>query len=113
MNKNIKDILAIGFIAFSLFLLPPVLDYYFVEKRVNTYLERVDEDFNECVENENGDARNIGWCKKIKRSSELAFNSAKRVSDADFKIPIMQTILFVLAVIILNLKRKVENLENK
>ena len=113
MNKNIKDILAIGFIAFTLFLLPPVINYYFVEKKTDTFFKRVDEDFDDCVENANEDARNIDWCKKIKRSSELSFNSAKRVSDNDFSISITQAILFVLAMIILNLKRKIENLENK
>ena len=113
MNKNVKDILALSFIAFIIFLLPTVLNDYFVVKKTDTFFERVDEDFNDCVKSANEDAKNIDWCKKIKGSSELAFNSAKRVSDTDFSISIAQAFLFALAVIVLTLKRKIENLENK
>ncbi len=113
MNKNVKDILALGFIALIIFLLPSVLDNYFIEKKTDTFFQRVDEDFDHCVKNANEDARNIDWCKKIKRSSELAFNSAKRVSDTDTSVSITQAFVFVLASIILTLKRKIQNLENK
>ena len=113
MNKNIKDIVAFGVLAFSIFLLPTVIDNYFIEKKTDTFFQRVDEDFDDCLKSANEEARNIDWCKKIKKSSELAFNSAKRVSDSNFNISIVQTILFVLAASTLTLKRKVENLENK
>ena len=113
MNKNSKDILILGFIAFSIILLPIMIDYYFIEKKTDTFFQRVDEDFNDCVKNSNEDARDIDWCKKIKRSSELAFNSAKRVSETDISISITQAFLFVLAMVTLILKRKIENLENK
>lgn len=113
VNKNIKDIIALGLIGFSLFLLPTVINNYFIEKKTETFFKRVDEDFDDCVKNANEDARNTDWCRKIKSSSELTFNSAKRVSDSNFNISIIQAILFVLAAVTLNLKRKVENLENK
>src|SRR5688500_7753134 len=113
MNKNGKDILILGFISFGIFVLPTIINNYFVEKKTDTFFQRVDEDFDYCVKHANEDAKAIDWCRKIKNSSELAFKSAKRVSYSDFDIFFPQAVLFALAAITLNLKRRVESLENK
>ena len=112
MNNKFKDILKLSFIALIIFLLPTVLNNYFVNKKTDTFFQRVNEDFDDCLKNANGDEGNIEWCKKIKRSSELAFNSAYRVSDTNFATSFLQAIVFLLAMFTIILKRKVENLEN-
>jgi hypothetical protein len=104
------------FIAIVIFALPTMLNNYFIEKKTDTFLERVDNDFNDCVKAANENTKDLDWCKKIKRSSELAFNSAQRVSETNFDnfdITFFKMILFMLALITILLKRKVEFLENK
>lgn len=112
MNKYITDIIVLGVITFIIFL-PTLINDSSIEKKTDTFFQRVDRDFDDCVKNANEDAANIDWCKKIKRSSELSFNSATRVSDSNSNIFITQAILFALAAIILNFKRRIESLENK
>jgi len=114
MNRNIKDIIVVCLSAFGIFLLPMAINYGFAEKKTDTFYKRVDADFDECVKNSNEDLKEIGLCKKIKRASELAFNSAKSVSESNSNNSIAQTVLFVFfAIMIFNVKSRIEDLEKK
>lgn len=113
MDKNIKDIVVLVLLALAIFSLPTVINSSFADKKTNTYFERLDEDFNDCLKNAGENPRDIRFCREIKRSSELAFNSAKRVSDSQSNISITQTILYVFVFIVFLLIRKIENLEKK
>lgn len=113
MNKNVRDAITLSLIAFGIFLLPTLFKYSFVEKKTDTFYQRVDEDFNDCVKNAGENPKDIRLCQEIKRASELAFSSSNRVADSSSNTSIMQGTLFVLAVIILNLKRRIEDLEQK
>ena len=111
MNKKVKDIIALALLAFALFLLPTVMNIYFVERRTDTFYSRVDEDFEDCVKNANADDREVRLCKEIKRSSELAFRSANQVSGTNFDSSVTRGILFVFGSMIIVLKRRIDNLE--
>ena len=113
MNKNVRDVIALILIAFGIFLLPILINYSFVEKRTETFLKRVDEDFNDCVKNASENPKDIRVCKEIKRASELAFTSSNQVTNSSSNASIMQSVLFVLAVITINLRRRIEDLEQK
>jgi len=113
MNKNIRDIVALVLVALGFFLLPTVINDFFVEKKTDTFFERVDENYNDCLKNTNEDAKEIRLCKEIKSASELAFSFSKGVSDSNSNISITQGILFLLAAIIFNLRSRIEVLEKK
>ena len=113
MNKQAKDIISLALLAFALFLLPTVLNIYFVERRTDIFYSRVDEDFEDCEKNANGDERDVRFCKEIKRSSELAFKSANQVLGNNFNTSITKAILFVFGGMIIVLKRRIDNLEKK
>jgi hypothetical protein len=49
MNTNIKDTVLLILAAVGIFVLPAVISYSFVEKRTNTFFERVDGDYEDCV----------------------------------------------------------------
>jgi hypothetical protein len=63
--------------------------------------------------NANEDTRELRLCREIKRASELAFTSSKQVSDSYSSISFTQVAVFGLAIIIFNLKRRIEVLEEK
>ena len=67
MNKNIKDKITLSFLAFSIFLLPTVINDYFIEKKTDVFFQRLDEDFDDCVANANENSRNIDWCKETRK----------------------------------------------
>ena len=113
MNKNIKDIIVVCLLAFGIFLLPSVINDKSVERKTDIFFERVDEDFDDCVKSANENSRDIYFCKEIKRSSELAFNSAKSVSDKYSNTSIVETVLFGLVLIVFVLRRKIQDLETK
>lgn len=113
MNKNIKDIIVITLLAFSIFLLPTVINYSSIDKKTDTFFERVDRDFDNCIKNANENSRDVYFCKEIRKSSELAFNSAKSVSDRYSNTSIIETVLFGVVLIVFILRRKIEDLETK
>jgi hypothetical protein len=110
LNKNI---ILISLLAFCVFILPTVINYSSVENKTDRFFERIDGNFDDCVKNAGEDSRDIHLCKEIKKSSELAFNSAKSVSNINSNTSILQTVLFVIAIIILNFKERIKKLETK
>jgi hypothetical protein len=114
MNKNIKDIIIIGLLAFVFILLPTLINYSSVERKTDTFFRRVDENFNDCIKNANEEPRDIRLCKEIKRASELSFNSATRISDSYSSFSVSPIILlFFLVIVTLDLRRRIEDLEKK
>lgn len=113
MNKNIKETLVLVSIVLGVFLLPTVINSFFVEKKTDTFFERAHENYNDCLKNANEDEKEIRLCKEIKKASELAFSSSKRVSDSYSNISSTQVILFLFAAIIFNLRSRIEVLEKK
>lgn len=113
MNKLGKDIVVTIVLAFGIFVIPTILNYSFVDKTTDRFYERVDRDFDNCVKDAKENSKDEYWCKEIKKSSELAFNSASRTAQSYSNITIFQVILFVFLITVFNLRKRIEDLEKR
>lgn len=112
MSKTIKEILIYVGLSIFIFAVPQALHYHFTADNQEVFYNRIDQDYETCVERAKEDSVNINFCREIKRASQTTYNAADRHDDF-YLLTIFQPILFMALVFFRQLKNQVEELKAK